>query len=71
MSDTEQSTIQETTVTVVEETSAHRTFRVPASDVSDDEVSLENAELVDEGIHGDPYCYRRKDTNKEVEVNDG
>lgn len=64
----QQSKLQETTVTVVEESTGHRKYEVPASDVDEETVSLENAELVEERVHGDPQRYRRKDTDDEVEV---
>lgn len=60
----------EETIEVVEESTASRTYEVPISDVGRDEVSLENAELVNESIHNDPTAYVRRDTNRQVERTD-
>jgi len=54
------------TVTVVEETTGHRTYQVPVEDVNEDGVRLENAEIVDEAVHGDAIAYVRKDNHEEV-----
>jgi len=60
----------EQTVEVVVESTGHRKYEVPISDVDRESVSLENAELVEERVHGDPMATRRKDTGEEVERRD-
>lgn len=63
-------TTDESTIEVVEETTASKTYRVPISDVDRESVSLENAELVDGTIHNDPTAVVRRDTNRQVERRD-
>lgn len=57
----------EQTIEVVMHTTGHKKYEVPISDVDRNLVDLENAELVEEKVHGDPFCYTRKDTGEEVE----
>lgn len=58
------------TVEVVVNSTGHRKYEVPVSDVDRDSVSLEDAELVEEVVHGDPTSVRRNDTREEVEIRD-
>jgi len=58
------------TVEIIVESTGHRKFEVPISDVDRDSVSLENAELVEEDVHGDPTAIIRGDTREEVERRD-
>lgn len=57
---------EEQTVEVVVESTGHRKYEVPISDVDRESVTLENAELVEERVHGDPVATIRKDTNEKV-----
>lgn len=67
----EQSTLgEEQTVEVVVESTGHRRYEVPISDVDKDSVSLRDADLVDESVHGDATAVIRKDTHEEVEIRD-
>lgn len=66
----EQETFDEETILVTEHSTGHRKYEVPVSDVDRESVSLENAELVEERVHGDPTHYTRRDTDDEVDRRD-
>ena len=60
----------EQTVDVVVESTGHRKYEVPISDVDAESVSLDRAELIEERVHRDPMRAYRKDTDEEVEIHD-